>query len=410
MGKFKKTINLGPGFAPVVVSGNSVEEVNEKYKKELEKILPLVGGKNAQVIKTEVEEDKPKPVERLIDTHNRKMSNMPVSKPKIEKTVQRNPIIVKQEKEIKSVSWPDNGKPNIVLVSDVIGWAWWIKSQYLTKHLSDDFNFLTIAAQEQSTNWKKLDADLYLTYGWDYYHRLSNVDKKRIISGITAHKDKTTWENGVLRTLKSCQWVHANSIMLKNALHEGGIQDVYYVPNGVDEKLFVEKKPVNILPDKKFVAGHVGKLAGLGGKGQKEFLEPAAAQAEVKWKGHYNNYANRVEHAKMVDFYQDIDAFFVASITDGTPNGALEASACGRTVVSNRIGNMPEFIIDGENGFLVDRKVNDYVEKMKLLSNDRELCYEMGQKARKTIEEGWTWNIMAQNYRNMFWDVLKRIG
>jgi glycosyltransferase involved in cell wall biosynthesis len=141
--------------------------------------------------------------------------------------------------------------------------------------------------------------------------------------------------------------------MLKEALEEGGIKDVYYVPNGVDENLFVEKKPVNLYSEK-FVAGHVGKLAGLGRKGQKEFLEPAAAQAGVIWKGHYNNYTNRVEHNKMVDFYQDIDAFFVASITDGTPNGALEAAACGRPVVTNRIGNMPEFIVNGVNGFLVE--------------------------------------------------------
>jgi glycosyltransferase involved in cell wall biosynthesis len=409
MGKFKKILNLGPGFANVVITGNSVEEVNTKYKKELEKILPLIGGNADNIVKTEIIEES----KEVIRVNNSEVKKR-VLKRVVEETIEEKPkvpIMIKDTSKIlQSVSWPDNGKPRIVLVTDVRGWAWWIKSMYLIKHLSDDFNFITVPAQEQTTNWKKLEGDLYLTYGWDYFHRLSNVDKKRIVSGITAHKDKSTWQNGVLRTLKQCEWVHANSIMLKNALQEGGIKDVYYVPNGVDENLFVEKKPINILTSKKFVAGHVGKVAGIGGKGQKEFLEPAAAQAEVEWKGHYNNYTNRVEHDKMVDFYQDIDAFFVASITDGTPNGALEASACGRPVVSNRIGNMPEFIVNGVNGFIVERKVNDYVEKMKLLANDRELCYEMGQNARKTIEESWTWIAMAENYRNMFWDILKKIG
>ena len=403
MGKFKKIINLGPGFANIIVTGDTLEEVNEKYKKEIKKIMPLVGGEIPHTV-TDIDLEK-KEAKRLVQRIEK-----PVVKQEPVRSSLRSKPQIRAQKNVPVVAdWPDNGKPKIVLVSDVTGWAWWIKSQYLIKHLSDDFNFMTISAQEQITHWKNLDADLYLTFGWDYFHRLSNVDKKRIISGITAHKDKTTWQNGALRTLKQCEWVHANSLLLKNALHEGGIKDVFYVPNGVDEELFIEKKPINLLGEK-LVAGHVGKLAGLGGKGQKEFLEPAAKQAEVKWKGHYNNYANRVEHAKMVDFYQDIDVFCVASITDGTPNGALEASACARPVISNHIGNMPEFIVDGVNGFLVNRDVKDYVEKMKLLDKDRDLCYEMGQNARKTIEEGWTWTIMAENYRNMFNDILKKIG
>jgi glycosyltransferase involved in cell wall biosynthesis len=35
----------------------------------------------------------------------------------------------------------------------------------------------------------------------------------------------------------------------------------------------------------------------------------------------------------------------------------LEAAACGRPIISNQIGNMPEFIKDGWNGFIVPRKL-----------------------------------------------------
>jgi glycosyltransferase involved in cell wall biosynthesis len=405
---YKKIISLGPGFSNIIVTGSSREELEINYKKEMKKIFPLIGGSKEHTIVDEVV-DAPEP-KRLIDTHKEKMSRLVKKSEKVKLEPVVNPKAPPKISKKSDVDvWPGNDKPRIVCVSDVKGWAWWIKSQYLIKHLSDDFNFMVIAAQEQTTNWKNLEADLYITFGWDYFHRLGNVDKKRVISGITAHKGKDTWNNGVIRTLKQCQWVHANSIMLKEALEAGGIKDIYYVPNGVDEELFVEKKSINIY-NEKFVAGHVGKLGGIGGKGQKEILEPAAKQAEVVWKGHYNNYRNRVEHTEMVDFYQDIDVFCVASTTDGTPNGALEAAACGRPILSNHIGNMPEFIQDGVNGFLIERKVEDYVEKLNYLKNNKELCYEMGQNARKTIEEGWTWTIMAENYRSMFWDILKKIG
>jgi len=89
-------------------------------------------------------------------------------------------------------------------------------------------------------------------------------------------------------------------------------------------------------------------------------------------------------------------------------HNCLEAAACGRPIISNPIGNMPEFIQDGYNGFLLpDRNVDWYVEKIIWLRDHRDKMIEMGLNARKTIEEGWTWRIMAENYRTMFRGVLK---
>jgi glycosyltransferase involved in cell wall biosynthesis len=100
----------------------------------------------------------------------------------------------------------------------------------------------------------------------------------------------------------------------------------------------------------------------------------------------------------------------VSSETDGTPNGALEAAACGRPIISNKIGNMPEFIVDGYNGFLVPRNIEAYVEKLLYLKHNRTHLVEMGKNARKTIETGWTWKIQAENYRKMFRSIINSIG
>jgi len=60
---------------------------------------------------------------------------------------------------------------------------------------------------------------------------------------------------------------------------------------------------------------------------------------------------------EMAAWYNDGTVLVCASSSEGTPNPALEAAACGCTVVSTRVGNMPELIRDGINGYLVERRL-----------------------------------------------------
>ena len=146
-------------------------------------------------------------------------------------------------------------------------------------------------------------------------------------------------------------------------------------------------------------------LSACGGSLDELVQEPTEA-ANVESTYNVKDYRNRLPYTEMWRYYQNMDVFMVASVEDGTPNGALEAAACGRPIISNRIGNMPEFIKDGVNGFLVERKLSAYIEKLEYLNKNRDHLVEMGKEARKTIEEEWTWKIQAENYRKMFKEIL----
>jgi glycosyltransferase involved in cell wall biosynthesis len=241
-----------------------------------------------------------------------------------------------------------------------------------------------------------------MTYGYSFVKRMvkAGVPFNKRVSGITAHRDRSVLEP----RMKEVATTHANSILLLEYL-KTMYSNCHYVPNGVDEEMFYPMKPIPEHRDN-IVVGHIAKENPL--KGHNDYIKPSIKKSGADSFYHHVNHTQKVPHSEMPAMYQEMDCFIVASIEDGTPNPALEAAACGRPIISNRIGNMPEFIKDGYNGFLLDeRNIDDYVDRINWFRDNRDKMIEMGNNARKTIEEGWTWKIMSENYRKMFRSVLE---
>ena len=308
------------------------------------------------------------------------------------------------QKEVKKVQVDPNRKPKILFISDVKGWAWWIKSEYLKKYLSNEFNIdVTCVLGNGCVPVNKIDQmkyDLYFTFGFSYIDFLSRVGKNKKVTGITAHRRK----NVIFPKMKIAGHVHANSKLLLKELHEMGFKKAYYLPNGVDADLFRPIEPIK--KDGELIVGHVGKECPV--KGQREYIIPAIQSAKAKSATNLRTWKDRLPHTEMPTIYNQMDVFVVASIEDGTPNPALEAAACGRPIISKRIGNMPELIKDGYNGFIVPRKIGEYVNKIRYFQDNRSELIRMGENARKTILEGWTWKKQAENYREMFRDIFEK--
>ena len=118
------------------------------------------------------------------------------------------------EKEVKRIQIDPNRKPKIIFLSDVKGWAWWIKSEYLRKHLSDEFKIkvecLLGTGCVPANRIDQNNYDLYFTFGYSYIDFLSRVPKFRKITGITAHRTKSQ----IFPKMKMAGHVHANSKLL----------------------------------------------------------------------------------------------------------------------------------------------------------------------------------------------------
>ena len=301
-----------------------------------------------------------------------------------------------KRKETKPEDW--DIKPRIMLITDVSGWAWWIKSRYINKYLSQYYNFDIINMIGKNRGRIREGYDIYFTFGYSYIGYLKHIDFEKRVTGITAHRKSNILEP----KMRMAHATHANSILLLEELKQIH-NNPFYVPNGVDENLFYKKRP--IMDNRNEITfGHVGKKSIL--KNQTTILEPAVNKANVKYNPHYNKYTNKVPHTKMVDIHNNYDVYIACSDEDGTPNGMLEAAACGRPVIINNIGNAPQFIKDGYNGFIVEKKIDSYVDVMRWCKDNPDKVHQMGINARSEIERAWTWELMSKNYMYMFDKIL----
>jgi glycosyltransferase involved in cell wall biosynthesis len=262
-------------------------------------------------------------------------------------------------------------------------------------------------------------ADCVLLYYWLQVERLSHLREAlrslrgRLVIGICSHfeLDGAWREPGIAALDEMACAVFVNNRLLLEEFGPRFRKLVYYTPNGVDTEFF--RPPATARPPeppRPLRVGWAGSLKNQGAehRGVHEFIAPAVAALEgaelrlavreEKWRG----------REEMLDFYHSLDVYICASRTEGTPNPCLEAAACGLPVVTTRVGNMPELIRDGENGFFVERAAADIAEKLRRLRDDPELRNRLGRAARAAVVESWDWRCQAARYEPMFKAVLEK--
>ena len=89
----------------------------------------------------------------------------------------------------------------------------------------------------------------------------------------------------------------------------------------------------------------------------------------------------------------------LTSSFEGTPNVVMEAQAVGLPVVATRVGGVPDLVVDGETGYLVEPDdINGLVNaSVKILTNPQ-LRIRMGESARSRIANSFTVESMVQQY------------
>ncbi len=87
---------------------------------------------------------------------------------------------------------------------------------------------------------------------------------------------------------------------------------------------------------------------------------------------------------------------------------ALEAAAAGRYVVASRLDGIPEAIVSGQNGTLLDPlDVEAFSDTILDLLDDDAKREALGKQAREFVRSRYSWDIVARRYLQVFMRVIQ---
>jgi glycosyltransferase involved in cell wall biosynthesis len=302
-------------------------------------------------------------------------------------------------------------RPVVLCVVNCPNWAHDRKTDALARALSGSYEIVKrYQAEVSAADFES--ADCVLLYFWLQVGQMNQPGevlrklRDRLVMGICSHHELSgAWREPGLATLAElARAVFVNNRLLLEEFGPLLSQPVYYTPNGVDTEFFRPAvSPSPPAPTRALRVGWAGSLTNHGAehRGVHQYIAPAVMAvegAELCLAAREQTWRNQEE---MLEFYRSLDVYVCASPSEGTPNPCLEAAACGLPVVTTRVGNMPELIRDGENGFFVERDAADIAEKLRRLRDDPELRERLGRAARATVVESWDWQRQAARYDEM---------
>jgi glycosyltransferase involved in cell wall biosynthesis len=107
-------------------------------------------------------------------------------------------------------------------------------------------------------------------------------------------------------------------------------------------------------------------------------------------------------------YMKNFDILILPSLGEGMPNVILEAMIQEVPVIATNVGGIPEIIVDGENGFLVEpRDIRGLYDKIKYVLNlSEEKRKKIGKNAKKIVEEKFSIKRMVKEYENLYREII----
>ena len=322
-------------------------------------------------------------------------------------------------------------KPSILIIADFPNWAYHTIQQFVASQLAQEFDiysdFLIYNSKRKSKNPVKrikmfFDKKKYQTLKKDasydvvvylgfYFPELMNIKwaAKKTIRGV--YTDSFPPQNlnftGSVdefkkQYLKTTDALVCGSKKIKNDYIKL-LKSTYFGSADIGEKIFVPSCKEK--DETKFTVGWTGNPRRKF-KGYYTHILPAVelakkAYPDIEFK---SRFSGAIETLPL--FYEDVDVCVIASDADAGPGLFSEASLMGVPCISTAIGIPNDVIKNRVNGFIIEKDINQIAEHIIKLYEDRALLKNMSLRIRKDYLAKYKSEILTNDWRNMFNEVL----
>ena len=194
------------------------------------------------------------------------------------------------------------------------------------------------------------------------------------------------------------------------------------IPNGVDRDTYIPNETTRAdmrrdlgLSDEQLVAVFVG--GDWQRKGLSFVVEAVGTVPEwhlvVVGKGDVPRYRRLAENVApervslvgeqhhTAPYYAAADAFLLPTAYETFSISLHEAAASGLPLLATRVSGADDLIVEGQNGWFIDRDAAVIAERLRSLSSEPELMRRMGAAARASTEQ-LTWDRVVDAYADLY--------
>jgi len=128
----------------------------------------------------------------------------------------------------------------------------------------------------------------------------------------------------------------------------------------------------------------------------------------IQWKNTLRHpkqvfYAGAIKPSKVPCYIRSSDVVIIPSLSEGLPNLAKEAQACGKPVLGTNVGGIPEVVVDGVTGKLVPSEHPQALSQgIQWFCDHQNKLLQMGQIARKRMMDLFSWRQYQAAMLNFF--------
>lgn len=219
---------------------------------------------------------------------------------------------------------------------------------------------------------------------------------KTLLSSLPSNKKKVNIISGGVDTGKFSQPVGSDELKCKLGLKKKKI--ILTISRldsvkGHDTVLKALQRIVDVLPDVRYV---------IAGKGREE--DKIRRLIDEMGLAEYVRLIGFVPEEEIVNLYHMCDVFVMPSRqvgkgVEGFGLAFLEANMCGKPVIGGRHGGVPEAVLDGKTGFLVDPDRDEEIASriIEILGDDK-LAFRLGQEGRRRCISFFDWKKVAERF------------